>query len=152
MEIRKLTLQDIPASVALLMRAYNGAPWNEQWSPAPAHRYLTEFAEHARFVGFALFEGSQMVGAAFCHEKTWWTGDELFVDEFFVDPAYQRKGYGQTLLKHIEGYIHTKGLAGFTLLTNRYMPAIEFYRKYGFTHAEHVAFLYKMVQGHKPTL
>ncbi len=152
MEIKKLTTQDIPASVALLMRAYNGAPWNEQWSPAPAQRYLTEYAEHARFVGFALFEGTQLVGAAFCHEKTWWTADELFVDEFFIDPVYQRKGYGQALLKHIEGYIHTRGLAGFTLLTNRYMPALEFYRKYGFTHAEHVAFLYKMVQGQPETL
>ncbi len=150
MEIRNLARKDIPESAELLMRAYNGAPWNEQWSLEPAKRYLCEFADHTRFVGVAVFEKGHMVGAAFCHKKTWWTNDELFVDEFFIEPASQRKGYGEALLAYIEGYIRTQGLAGFTLLTNRNMPALAFYRKHGFVDAEHVVFLYKMVSGHMP--
>jgi aminoglycoside 6'-N-acetyltransferase I len=35
-------------------------------------------------------------------------------------------------------------LAGVTLLTNRFYPAMDFYKKNGFEEAGHVVFLYKV--------
>lgn len=58
----------------------------------------------------------------------------------FVSPEQQRKGYVTAL-----GYIKEKGLAGFTLNTNRYTPAPIFYRKNGFCDGEHVLFMYKVI-------
>jgi ribosomal protein S18 acetylase RimI-like enzyme len=63
----------------------------------------------------------------------------------FVSPELQRQGYGTALLKAVESYIKEKGLAGFTLLTNHYTLAPNFYRKNGFCDGEHVLFMYKVV-------
>jgi aminoglycoside 6'-N-acetyltransferase I len=83
-------------------------------------------------------------GAILCREKTWWNNNEIFVEEMFVSPELQRQGYGTSLLNAVEFYIKEKGLAGFTLLTNRYTPAPNFYRKNGFSEGEHVLFMYKV--------
>lgn len=84
-----------------------------------------------------------IVGALFAHRKTWWTNDELFVDEFYITPQRQRQGVGASLLAHAEAYAKAEGLAGLTLLTNRYLPAKDFYEKHGYRQAEHVIYMYK---------
>jgi aminoglycoside 6'-N-acetyltransferase I len=145
MKIELLEFEHLSECATLLRDAYNCAPWDNHWSEEASERYLKEFLINPRFVGYVICEDSKIVGAAFCHEKTWWTNDELFVDEFYISPDFQRKGYGNILLKHIEKYIEEKKLAGFTLLTNRYMPAVNFYEKNGFVKAEHVVFMYKEV-------
>lgn len=61
----------------------------------------------------------------------------------FISPRLQRQGYGTELLKSVEQYIKENHLAGFTLTTNRFTSAPEFYRKNGFSDAEHVLFMYK---------
>jgi len=132
--------------VQAFMKAYNGAPWNSHWTSETADRYLKEIAANPRFVGFVVIEGGEVAGAAFCREKTWWTNDELYVEEFFLSPEHQRKGFGKALLAHIEDYIRQRGLAGFTLLTDRFMPSVDFYEKNGFAKGEHVVFMYKVVQ------
>lgn len=145
MNIEFMEEKHLNACSILLMRTYNCAPWENHWSVDTSVRYLKEYISNPRFVGFVASEGNDIVGAAFCHEKTWWTDDELFVDEFYISPEFQRKGYGHQLLCHIENYIKEKKLAGFTLLTNRYMPAVNFYEKNGFVKAEHVVFMYKQI-------
>lgn len=144
MEIKRFKIEDLEFSSKLLIEAYNGAPWECHWTMDTASTYLNEFIEAPRFVGFTLWDNNNMIGAAFCHEKTWWTDDELFIDEFYISPSHQKQGYGHQLLNHIERYIKDKKLAGFTLLTNKYMPARAFYKKNDFVEAEHVMFMYKV--------
>ena len=97
------------------------------------------------FIGFTLLVDNEVKGAILCREKTWWNNNEIFVEELFVSPEHQGKGYGTALLNTVEGYIKKKGLAGFTLNTNRYTPAPIFYRKNGFCDGEHVLFMYKVI-------
>lgn len=141
--IREFQPDDLEACVHLLIAAYNGEPWNHHWTVETATRYLNEFVSNENFVGFVICEGTTIVGAMFAHRKTWWTKDELFVDEVYVTPRLQRQGYGTRLLAHAEGYAKASDFAGLTLLTNRYMPAAGFYVKHGYVHAEHVVFMYK---------
>lgn len=139
---------DLPACAALLMDAYNGPPWDSQWTLELATRYLSELLQMPRFVGFTLREegpGAAFVGCTFGHERTWWTADELFVDELYIGPAHQGQGHGTRLLARLEEHCRARGLAGVTLLTNRYMPALGFYHARDYTLAEHVAFLYRVV-------
>ncbi|MDF2685415.1 MAG: family N-acetyltransferase [Clostridia bacterium] len=136
---------DLNKCIDLLINAYNCEPWNNHWTADTAKRYLQEFVSCPRFVGFTISLDKNIVGAAFCHERTWWNNDELYVDEFYIDPNYQRQGFGKQLIQFIENYIKEKKLAGFTLLTNKYMPAPNFYRKNGFADAEHVLFMYKEI-------
>ena len=142
--IRKITMEDIPECATLMMSVYNNETWQCCWPFGRAADYLSEYLLAKKFVGYVLIEDSILLGAIFCHEKIWWNNNELFVDEMFVLPRMQRKGYGTQLIKAAENYIAENHLAGFTLATNRFSPAPDFYQKNGFSNADHVLFMYKI--------
>jgi aminoglycoside 6'-N-acetyltransferase I len=145
-QIRSITENDLPACAALLIDAYNREPWHNHWTMDTAMRYLSEFLRAERFKGFLMEQDGRAVGAAFCHSRTWWTGDELYVDEFYIASDMQRKGLGGELMAALEAYVQEQGWNGITLLTNRHFPARDFYQKHGFSEAEHVVFMYKVLK------
>ncbi|MGN0641951.1 MAG: GNAT family N-acetyltransferase [Huintestinicola sp.] len=134
---------DISSCAKILCSVYNNEMWQCRWTVETAEEYLTDFFNMNKFVGYVLEDGSEIIGGIFAHEKVWWNNSEVFVEEMFIKPEEQRKGYGTLLLKQVEGYVKEKGLAGITLSTNKYAPAPLFYRSNGFTDCEHVLFMAK---------
>ncbi len=145
MNIRFFNMDDLPNCVDLFTRVMNRPPWNEQWIWEIAQTYLSELVNDNRFVGFVVFDAVELLGAAFCHEKTWWTGDQLVIDDFFVSSAYQGKGYGTQLLSEIENYAVGVGISGITLLTDKNISAHDFYLKNGFLDAGRMTFMFKNI-------
>lgn len=145
MLIRKMTNTDLKACAEILCAVYNNEMWQCRWALDTAIDYLRDYYDEKKFVGFILEIDEEVCGAIFCHEKIWWNNSELFIDEMFIKPSLQRKGYGSALLKEAEKYIAEHKLAGFTLSTNRYAPAPQFYKKNGFVDCEHVLFMAKEV-------
>lgn len=145
MTIRTLTQNDIEQCAGLYVQAYNRPPWNYNFSHEKAVKYLTEYTERSRFVGFVLLEGDAIAGAMLGHSKTWWTNDLLYIDELFVAPESRGKGYGKSLLEHAEEYSREQGYEVITLMTNKHMPAFEFYNHIDYIQAEHFVFLFKPV-------
>lgn len=145
MIIRKMNQSDIISCADIMCNVYNNEMWRCCWSKERASEYLEDFYNMEKFVGYVLDNGNEIIGGIFAHEKVWWNNSEVFVEEMFVKPEMQRKGYGTLLLKQIEKYINEKGLAGITLSTNKYAPVPAFYRKNGFTDCEHVIFMAKEI-------
>lgn len=143
MDIRKMEQSDIAACADILCSVYNNDLWQCRWSKEVAIEYLTDFYNMQKFVGYVIEVDDTICGAVFAHEKVWWNNSEVFVEEMFVQPNIQRKGYGTMLLEKVEEYIREKGLAGITLSTNRYAPAPKFYAKNGFVDCEHILFMCK---------
>ena len=143
MDIRKMEQVDIAACADILCSVYNNELWQCRWSREVAIEYLTDFYNMQKFVGYVIEADGMICGAIFAHEKVWWNNSEVFVEEMFVQPDLQRKGYGTMLLEKVEEYIKEKGLAGMTLSTNRYAPAPKFYGKNGFVNCEHILFMCK---------
>lgn len=143
--IRDYIPSDLEACARLLIEAYNTEPWNNHWTMETATRYLSEFVSNDQFVGFVICKDDAVIGAMFAHRKTWWTNDELFLDELYIAPPLQRQGYGESLLEHAERYAKSQNLAGLTLLTNRYFPAKRFYEKHKYVLAGHVIYMYKEI-------
>lgn len=143
--IRKYVDSDLAACAEIMMKVYNNEMWQCRWSPETAESYLQDYTGCNKFVGYTLLIDGAIKGAIFCHEKVWWNNSEIFIDEMFVSPEFQRQGYGTELLNAVEQYISEHKLAGFTLSTNRFSPAPDFYRKNGFSDAEHVLFMYKVI-------
>lgn len=146
MKTRELLPEDIDTCVEMLCAAYNPPPWNDHWTEETGKKYLSDFISNGNFIGYVAMEADEIVGAMFAHRKTWWTNDEIFIDELFIKPDQQRQGYGKMLIDRAEELSKALGLGGVTLLTNRYHPAKLFYEKNGYTVAEHVVFMYKEVQ------
>lgn len=143
MKIRKLLTGDIEVCVNILIEAYNPPPWHYHWTKATGTKYLSEFISNNNFIGYVIMESEEIVGAMFAHRKSWWTNDEIFVDELFIKPDRQRHGYGKILMEQAERLSKELGLGGVTLLTDKYHPAKLFYEKNGYTTADHVIFMYK---------
>ena len=145
MFIRKLTKDDIPACAEILCNVYNNEMWQCRWEKETAIEYLTDFYDMKKFVGYVLEEDGVVLGGIFAHEKVWWNNSEVFIEEMFVKPDLQRKGYGSMLLRAMDEYVKEKGLAGLTLSTNKYAPAPLFYKKNGFAENEYIFFMYKEI-------
>lgn len=143
--IRKMIETDIHQCAKILCSVYNNDLWQCKWSLDTATAYLHDYFETKKFVGYVLEIQNKIYGAMFCHEKIWWNNSELFIDEMVISPDLQRQGYGQQLLVEAENYVREHKLAGFTLSTNRYAPAPQFYKKNGFFDCEHVLFMGKEV-------
>ena len=129
----------------LLQKVYNNEQWGCHWSEIKSKKYIAELSQIPRFVGFLLLnDEEELIGAALCHERTWWYKDELFIDEFFIDPDSQQRGYGSKLLKYMTKYSKEQKLAGLTLMTNNLIVA-DFYHKNKF-HYHEIYFMYKGVE------
>jgi GNAT superfamily N-acetyltransferase len=142
MKVKELTKEDIENCANLIMQAYNGRPWNYQWTVPKASFYLNELFDAPRFVGFVIYEGEELVAAMFSHVKTWWINDLLMVDELFVAPLKQGKGYGQALMNSAIEYSKSNNLGSITLITHKYMPAVSFYEKNKFLQAEQYVLMF----------
>ncbi len=145
MKLKKFELRDLTACAEIMMSVYNNELWQCRWSLDTAKDYLMDYVKCKKFIGYTLWLDDEIKGAIFCHEKIWWNNSEIFIDEMFISTELQRQGYGTELLSVIENYIKEHNLAGFTLTTNRFAPATKFYRKNGFSDAEHVLFMFKEV-------
>ena len=143
--IRPMMPEDVKNCISAFISAYNGAPWDNRWNEDTAVRYLGEFQSHPRAVGYVDVRNGRITGAIFAHGKTWYTRDEVFVDELFVRREDQGKGIGKALLCRMEEYCRENGLAGVTLLTDRRMPAADFYGKTGYSCVDPIVFYYKKV-------
>lgn len=132
---------DIPFCADILCKVYNNELWQCRWTAETACAYLEDYFDEKKFVGFIIEEDNVVIGAMFTHEKIWWNNSELFIDEMFIIPDMQRKGYGKMLIKAAENYVSEHKLAGFTLSTNKYAPAPDFYKKNGFSVCEHILFM-----------
>lgn len=144
--IRKMIVSDIDSCAEILCDVYNNEMWQCRWDVDTSKAYLNDYFEANKFVGFTLEIDGKVCGAMFCHEKIWWNNSEIFVDEMFVHPDFQQKGYGSELIIAAEQYVKEHKLAGFTLSTNRYAPAPQFYKKNGFVDCDHVLFMGKEVE------
>ena len=130
---------------ALLQNVYNNEQWGCNWSDIKAQKYIEELSQNPRFVGFLLLtDEEELIGAALCHERTWWYKDELFIDEFFIAPSSRKRGYGSKLLNYMTKYTKEQKLAGLTLTTNNLIVA-DFYHKNKF-HDHEIYFMYKGVE------
>lgn len=91
MAIRKFTESDLEACTKLLITVYNREPWNEKWTKMTAANHLTELIHRMRSFGFVFVDKTTIVGVLFGVERTFWSGEEVYVDEFLFIQVINKK-------------------------------------------------------------
>jgi len=134
---------DLQKCCELYVKVFNGSPWYDKWTNDTAHAYLRELADNNRFLGYTLWDNDVLIGAVFAHMKNHYKGEEIFIDELFISPECQRKGYGMVLMDAVEKYARENGFVSVTLLTGVNKPPFAFYEKLGYKHLSHLAFMHK---------
>jgi len=145
MEIVPITETYLNDCVKIFIDAYNSPPWNCQWTTEKAESYLSELFHNSNFVGFMVYENQYAAGAILGHRKTWWTNDQLMIDELFVSPTAQKKGYGHKLMQQCEEHANQNGIGLLVLMTNKYLPVFNFYEKLNLLAADQYVFMFKQL-------
>ena len=93
---------------------------------------------------FAIIEEEKMIGFMNiqCFYSIWSHGKVFFLDDFFIEENFRRKGYGEKALKDLQKYAKKSGIKRIQLMAENTNPrAIEFYRKHKFNEQEIHLFL-----------
>ena len=93
---------------------------------------------------FAIIEEEKMIGFMNiqCFYSIWSHGKVFFLDDFFIEENFRRKGYGEKALKDLQKYAKKSGIKRIQLMAENTNPkAIEFYKKHKFNEQEIHLFL-----------
>ena len=143
--IKDFSVKDFQKICGTFVHTFNGEPWNDKWTNERAQVYLQDFIENKRFIGYTAWDGGILAGAVFAHVRAFYSGDEIFIDELFVSPSHQRKGYGMALMDAVEKFAKESGCVNVTLFTGRGKPSFNFYGKRGYRSLDSLAFMYKHI-------
>lgn len=133
LELRKFSIEDIDKCTKLYKEVFSDYPWYDEWvSFNQVRKYLIELIENPVFDGFLAYEGTELAAVCLGHKRSWWMGKEFFIDEFYVANQKQGNGVGTKLMVYIKDSLIKEDYTRLVLLTNKKIPAEEFYFKNGF--------------------
>lgn len=133
MEIKTLTLNDKEAIKEFFVNVFTKAPWYDDWSDKKQlDSYIVDLIGNVNSLTLGFFDGSQMVALSMGSVKHWFRGTEYIINELCVKTELQGKGIGTDFLKQMETFLLSKDIEAVYLLTERNVPAYEFYKKNGF--------------------
>jgi len=147
--IRKCTLEDKKDWVRLnkLFIEYEYKDENIWNSPLKFGNLEEDFElilNNTSTILFAIIEEEKMIGFMNiqCFYSIWSHGKVFFLDDFFIEENFRRKGYGEKALKDLQKYAKKSGIKRIQLMAENTNPrAIEFYRKHKFNEQEIHLFL-----------
>lgn len=146
MEFRNFVEQDLFICTETFISIFNNEPWNDKWTHEKAEKYLSDFYHTPGFVGILAVEDEEVIGFIFGSIRMWWDGSEFFINELGIKRERQNHGIGKTLLNQRIKEVETNDVGNITLLTDRGVPAEEFYKKNGFEEIERLVFYNRNIQ------
>ncbi|WP_413526935.1 GNAT family N-acetyltransferase [Marinilactibacillus psychrotolerans] len=146
MEISQIEAGNYDLYVNLFLKVFNHSPWNDEWESEKASLYLKDIFNTPGFIGMEGIIDDCVVAAIIGNRKHWWSGDEFFVQEMFIDPKYQGKGIGSSLFEQLTGLLKEKNISTLSLLTDKGIDAEFFYKTKGMVQIDRLIFLSKEVR------
>lgn len=133
LKMRIFSSEDLEHCVELYLEVFSSDPWRDDWrSNYQVRKYLSELISNPVFKGFVVYSDEKLVAACLGHKRSWWSGKEFFIDEFFVANELQGEGLGTYMISSVEELLKKDDCDRISLLTNRDFPAEKFYLKNGF--------------------
>jgi len=129
---------DLPACAKLYAAAYKTEPWNEIYEEKSVENYLANYLSSNTKCCFAAVEDGRIVGIALGLILPDLEGMYLRIEDFCIDPAFHRKGYGTLFLNLLQEEGKKRACDSILLGTQKNFPSHSFYLKNGFREIESV--------------
>ena len=123
---------DFSSCAKLLIESFKEEPWNEKWKFKKAYNRIDELMSSCTSRGYVIIDDKKVVGMCIGEVMTYAGFKELWIDEFSINPAYQRKGLGSKLLAFVKKELTKEQIDHISLATGKDYPAAKFYEKNGF--------------------
>ena len=131
--IRRIGLKETEQVKEKFLQVFTDEPWLDDWSDEQQlDMYLQDLMGQSYSVAFGLYDGDELIGASLGYIKHWYSGTEYIIDELFIVQERQGQGIGTYFVSEIGKAIKEMEVYTVFLLTERGVPAYEFYKKNGF--------------------
>ena len=106
--IKVMELSDVPSASEELLLAFKEKPWEESWTFSDARRRITGILESPSSFGLVALADNKVVGIALGLSKGYLDKQDFWLDEFSVDPNYQKQGIATKLMKELKKKLKEK--------------------------------------------
>ncbi|EJC71778.1 GNAT family N-acetyltransferase [Rhizobium hidalgonense] len=130
--IERLALEHLNGAAAVLVGAYSGPPWNENWSLEAAVENVKTVLETPRSIALAAIDGGKVLGIALGIRQRRHAGPVIYLDELSVLPEAQGRGIGTALLSAVFEAAKAEGCNSVWLVSQRDGALSKFYQRCGF--------------------
>lgn len=97
---------DLSECAKLLVKAANEKAVEDVWSSVyDAQVYLDEYLENPQFLGFIAKECDNIIGVCMGHTRSYCTGVQYVIDEFYIDESTKESGTDHLLLRFVKQYL-----------------------------------------------
>lgn len=129
MEFRKIEKRDYENCGKVLVDAFKAAPWNEDWTLKQAMTRIDEIMSSMVSRGFVLVDGDVIVSMVLGRILTYLDHKEFWIDEFSVNPSYQKQGIGTKVMAYVKDEMRkeAEAVSYLALNTRKGAPAVRFY-------------------------
>ena len=143
MEFRRMTPVDFRGCAFELMKAFREEPWNEDWTYDQAYTRIDEIISARVSRGYVAYDGDVVVSMLCGRIMTYLGFKELWVDEFSVNPDYQRQGIGTKMMSFVREELkkEQEKISYIVLNTEKGYPSVKFYEANGFKADESLVFM-----------
>jgi GNAT superfamily N-acetyltransferase len=131
-QIERLTLEHLNGAAGVLVSAYSGPPWNENWSLEGAVENVNNVLETPRSIALAAIDGGKVLGIALGIRQRRHAGPVIYLDELSVLPEAQGRGIGTALLSTVFETAEAEGCNKVWLVSLREGALSTFYQRCGF--------------------
>jgi ribosomal protein S18 acetylase RimI-like enzyme len=144
---RNIVFEDKDEIVDLFMETYKKDPWKENWVKETAEEKINDLINNNTSENYCIInkKDNKIIGVMFGRRNYFIDKKELYIDEFFIDYAFQRKGIGKYLLENVEKEIKNKNYSSIILLTKENFPSELFYIKNNFKKSYDMRLFYKPI-------
>lgn len=92
---------DLSECAKLLVKS-TGETWESVYD---AQVYLDEYLDNPQFLGFVAKEGENITGVCMGHTRTYSTGVQYVIDEFYIDESTKESGTDHLLIRFVKQYL-----------------------------------------------
>lgn len=133
--------EDLKQCASELVLAFKEKPWNENWTFEQAYIRIEEIMCSKVSRGYVIYDNDVIISMLCGRIMTYLDFKELWVDEFSVNPCYQRKGIGSKMLEFVRTQLKKENINRMVLTTGKGYPSVKFYEKNGFKQDDLVVFM-----------
>ena len=140
MELIKWNISNKNEIKSFFREVFTKEPWNDDWSnEEQLENYIVDLIGNNNSLTLAYFNDDMLVALSMGHIKHWYAATEYYIDELCVKTQLQGQGIGGKFIKAIEEYLMKHDIKAIFLLTEKDVPAYDFYKKNGFEEHENNA-------------
>lgn len=142
MRLARLSISDKEEIKTLFCSVFTREPWNDDWSDEKQlDAYIVDLIGNPNSLTLGFYDEDRLVALSMGQVTHWYSATQYYINELCVETECQGKGIGSQFIAAIEAYLKQNDIKAIFLLTERDVPAFEFYKKQGFHHLEgNVAF------------